>query len=178
MNAELNLDFWGGGLGKTVSTGWRGGGLSGYEWNTFVRVSCHLESCSWKSLEKRCLFRGSLCSQLVLLVSSKRLYHIHVTWFDWFLRRKGDSTALNYHSCFHSRWPNSKTKLKWNHLWEQGAPWCSGALRSLRILCIGRIGSAWINDSHETTLFSDSKLDNAISVFWFANQWLSWDDSF
>ncbi len=28
------------------------------------------------------------------LVSRKRFYDIHVTWFDWFLRRKDDGTAL------------------------------------------------------------------------------------
>ncbi len=43
---------------------------------------------------RSCLFCGSLCFQLVFLVSSKRLYYIHVTRFDRFLRRKGDSTAL------------------------------------------------------------------------------------
>ncbi len=49
----------------------------------------------------------------------------------------------NDHSCFHNSWPNSKTKLKLKHLWEQGGPLgVSGALRSLRILRIGRIGSA------------------------------------
>ncbi len=32
----------------------------------------------------------------------------------------------NDHSCFHNSWPNSKTKLKLKHLWEQGAPWCFG----------------------------------------------------
>ncbi len=37
---------------------------------------------------------GSPCFQLVVLVSSKRHYDVHVTWFDRFLRRKGDSTAL------------------------------------------------------------------------------------
>ncbi len=47
----------------------------------------------------------------------------------------------NDHSCFHNCWPNSKTKLKLKHLWEQGGPWCFGALCSLRILRIGRIGS-------------------------------------
>ncbi len=52
------------------------------------------------------------------------------------------SIKRNDHSCFHNRWPNSKTKLKWKHLWEQGgSPGVSGALRSLRILRIGRIGS-------------------------------------
>ncbi len=42
------------------------------------------KSRSRKALEKHCLFRGSLCFQLIVLVSSKRLYNIHVTWFDWF----------------------------------------------------------------------------------------------
>ncbi len=63
----------------------------GYEWNTYVR----LESRSRKALEKQCLFRGSLCFQLVVFVSSKRLYDIHITWFEWFLCREGDST-LHY----------------------------------------------------------------------------------
>ncbi len=49
------------------------------------------------------------------LVLSKRLYDIHITGFDCFSR----SITMNYHSCFHSCWPNSKTKLKLNHLWEQ-----------------------------------------------------------
>ncbi len=49
---------------------------------------------------------------------------------------------MNDHSCFSSCWPNSKTKLKWNHLWKQGGPpGVSRALCSVRILCIGRIGS-------------------------------------
>ncbi len=29
---------------------------------------------------------------------------------------------INDHSCFHNSWPNSKSKLKWKHLWEQGGP--------------------------------------------------------
>ncbi len=36
------------------------------------------------ALEKQYLFRGSQCFQLVFLVSSKRLYDIHDTWFDNF----------------------------------------------------------------------------------------------
>ncbi len=48
---------------------------------------------------------------------------------------------INYHSCFHNSWPNSKTKLKLKHLWSKGPPGVSGALCSLRILRIGRIGS-------------------------------------
>ncbi len=39
-------------------------------------------------------FWGTYALKLFVLVSNKRLYVIHVIWFDWFLRRKGDSTAL------------------------------------------------------------------------------------
>ncbi len=79
-------------ISDNKNSGGRGLVSSGYEWNTFVCVSLRLES--QKALEKQSHFRGSLCFQLVVLISSKRLYNIHVTWFDWFLRRKGDSTAL------------------------------------------------------------------------------------
>ncbi len=42
---------------------------------------------------------------------------------------------INYHSCFHNLWPNSKT-----YLGARGPPGVSRALRSLRILRIRRIG--------------------------------------
>ncbi len=45
------------------------------------------------------------------------------------------------HSSFHNLLPNFKTKQKFKHLWEQGCFGVSGALRSLHILRIGRIGS-------------------------------------
>ncbi len=110
-----------------------GGGGGGHEWNTFVCVSLHLDSRSRKALEKQCLFRGSLCFQLVVLVSSRDFTTstLH-DLTDFYVER---ATALHYnkyHSCFHSRWSNSNTKLKWNHLWEQD---------SLRILHLGRIAS-------------------------------------
>ncbi len=37
---------------------------------------------------------GSSDYELVVFVSSKRLYDIHVTLFDRFLHRKGNSAAL------------------------------------------------------------------------------------
>ncbi len=36
----------------------------------------------------------SLWRKINFIVSSKKLYHIHVTWFYRFLRRKGNSTTL------------------------------------------------------------------------------------
>ncbi len=49
-------------------------------------------------------------------------------------------TKINDHSCFHNSWPNSKSKTS---LRARGPPGVSGALCSLRILRIGRIGSAY-----------------------------------
>ncbi len=50
---------------------------SGYEWNTFVRVSLCLESRSWKALEKSSAARYAFNS--FLLVLSKRL-HRYMIW--------------------------------------------------------------------------------------------------
>ncbi len=53
---------------------------------------------------------------------------------DFYVERVTAHRIIRYdHSCFHNLWPNSKTKLKLKHLWEQGG--VSGILR------IGRIGS-------------------------------------
>ncbi len=85
------LDFWGP-YAKLCCCRLGGGGfVQKNGCNAFVHVSLHLESRSRKALEKQYLFRGSVCFQLVFLVSSKTLYNIHVTWFDWFLCREGDS---------------------------------------------------------------------------------------
>ncbi len=99
------------------------GGLSGYE-----RMNETHLTVSNRARGKRS--RNSVSSAAryafnsFLLVSSKRLYGIHVTRFDRILHRKGRKhhITINYHSCFNSRWPNSETKLKWNHVWEQGRP--------------------------------------------------------
>ncbi len=40
---------------------------------------------------------------------------------DFYVERvKAHRIKINDYSCFHNRWPNSKTKLKLTHLWEQG----------------------------------------------------------
>ncbi len=122
-----------GALCKTVSTG--GGG---FEWlrknerNAFVHVSLRPESCSRNSMSSAARYAFNL----FFFVSSKRLYDSHVTWFDRFLhkKRRQHHIAINYHSCFHSRWPNS------NIFESKGPPGVSGALCSLRIL---RIGIIW-----------------------------------
>ncbi len=60
---------------------------------------------------------------IFFLVSSKRLYDIHVTWLtDFYVERVTAHRIKIDDSCFHNRWPNSKTKPKIKHLWEQGGP--------------------------------------------------------
>ncbi len=84
------------------------------------------------SVSNRARGKCSSLSQLPTLwlffFLSKRLNDIHVTWFDWFYveRVTAHRIKMNDYSCFHNLWPNSKTKLKWKYLWEQGAPWCFG----------------------------------------------------
>ncbi len=63
------------------------------EWNAVVRVSLRLES---STRETASLLRLAMLSTRFFSLLSKRLYDIHVTGFDWYLSRKGDSTALQY----------------------------------------------------------------------------------
>ncbi len=51
-----------------------------FDINKFVRVSLRLESRSRKALEKQCLFRGSLCFQLVFFVLSKQRHSRYMIW--------------------------------------------------------------------------------------------------
>ncbi len=66
--------------------------------NNFIFCPCFTPSriaLAERARETVSLFRGSLCfNSFFFFVSSERLDDIHVTWFDRFLRRKGDSTAL------------------------------------------------------------------------------------
>ncbi len=142
MYPEPVLDFWG------PYTKLQGGGL---EWlwtnegNAFIRVSLRLESRSRKALEKQ-----SLSAARYAFISLFKSRARDFTTFtlqdltDFYVERATAPLTIHYHSCFQSCWPNSKSKLKWNHLWEQGCcssvvppPWCFGG--ELRILCIQRI---------------------------------------
>ncbi len=53
--------------------------ISESETHKLYIYSLHIHMRSRKALEKQYLFRGSLCFLLVFLVSTKRLYDIHVT---------------------------------------------------------------------------------------------------
>ncbi len=89
----------------------------------FVRVSLRLESRSWKELEKQYLFCG-LCFQLVFILF---IFLSLCQETDFYVERvTAHRIKINDHSCFHNRLPNSKTKLKLKHLWEQGGPLCFG----------------------------------------------------
>ncbi len=94
-------------------------------------------SLSGVKVEKQYLFHGSVCFQHIFFcffVSSKRLYDIHITWFDRFLCREGDRMKINDYSCFISAGQIVINKIK-TSLRARG-------LRSLRILRIGRSDSA------------------------------------
>ncbi len=69
--------------------------------NTFVCVCVCVCVCvgggGGRSLEKAPESVSSVARYAFnsfFFVSSKRLYDIHITWFDRFVRRKGDSVAL------------------------------------------------------------------------------------
>ncbi len=92
-------------------------------------------SVSNRAHEKRSrnsLFRCSVRFQLVFF-SNKRLYDIHVTWFDWFLRREGDSALhLKKRSFMFSQQLakfKNETKIK-TYLRAKGAPWCFGVCKT------------------------------------------------
>ncbi len=114
-----------GALRRTESTGGRGvyEWLWTNEWKAFISVSLHLSSCLRKALEKQCLFRGSLGFQHVFFVSSKKL---HVTQFDNFSRRKGDSAALQSIIIHVFIAAGQIKKRNYNEIIfeSKGAPWC------------------------------------------------------
>ncbi len=80
----------------------------------------HLESRSRKALisfsRKAHLRTLSTC----FFVFLARLYDIHVTRFNWFLRREGDSAPHSNKLLFSGQTQNETKNLK--TLWEQGGP--------------------------------------------------------
>ncbi len=105
------------------------------------------------------LSRLTMLSTHFCLVSSKRPYDIHVTWFDWFLHRKGDSTALQYIIIHVFIATGQILKQNWNEIIfeSKGAPWCFGGPTQL----IGRIDSGLYNAS---IVFTSSGLLTAANV--------------
>ncbi len=93
------LDFWEPYAKLCRRRGGGGGGGGGCDermecewWNVFVRFTpsrIALTESAWEAVSLPRL--GALSTGFFFFLSSKRLYDIHVTWFDWFLRREGDS---------------------------------------------------------------------------------------
>ncbi len=117
------------------------------EW---MKRICPCITPSWIMLAERAwetvdyLFRGSVRFQLIFFLSRafvKKLYNIHVTWFDRFVCREVTANRIkwNDHSCFHNWWPNSKTKLKYKQLWEQASQLAYSAYKEDRL---------WVHLSH------------------------------
>ncbi len=118
-----------GALCKTVSA-WGWGGVWG------VRVMNYETPLSVFTPSRIALFRGSVRFFFFFCLEQETMTFTLHDLPDFYVERAtAHRIKRNEHSCFLSRWPNSKTKLKLHHLWEQEGP-----LRSLR-LHIGRIGS-------------------------------------
>ncbi len=110
-------------LRKTVSTGGAGWG-GGFEWLRMKHI-CPCFTPSRKALEKQS--RLTMLSTRCFSLEQETLRHSRYMILLIFMKKgRQHHITINYQSCFHSRWPNAKTKLKWNHLWEQGGPWCFG----------------------------------------------------
>ncbi len=64
------------------------------------------------------------------------IFTIH-DFTDFYVERvTAQCIKINDHSCFHNLWPNSKTKLKLKHLWEQGGPLVFRGLNTACVFCI------------------------------------------
>ncbi len=50
------------------------------------------------------------------------IFMLHNLTYFYIERVTAHRIKINDHACFHNLWPNSKTKLKLKHLWEQGGP--------------------------------------------------------
>ncbi len=112
----------------------------------WMQCICLFFTPSWIALvESAHLFRGYVCFQHVFFPRARDFMIFTLHSLTDFTQRGWQRTALKKydHSCFPSRWPNSKAKLKWNHLWEQGVPLVFRGPKQC-ILSIGRIGSALI----------------------------------
>ncbi len=45
----------------------------------------------------------------------------YMIWLTFYVERvTAHHIKIMYHSCFHNRWPTSKTKPKWKYRWDQG----------------------------------------------------------
>ncbi len=112
--------------------------------NAFVCVSLRLESLSWQAL----ISSGSVCFQLVYFFSQARdcmIFTLH-SLTNFYVERVTAQRIKNICSFMFSELlakPQNETKIK-TYLGARWPPGVSGALRSLRILHIGRIGSASI----------------------------------
>ncbi len=103
---------------------------------------------------------SSICFQLVFFFLSHArdctTFTLHDLTDVYVERVTAHRIKIIDHSCFHNRWPTSKTKLKWKHLWE-GGPWCFGGPMQLAY-SVARIGSgSWFPLSSDTAMTNSSQ---------------------
>ncbi len=121
-----------GALRKTLSPAGVEGGYERIDERICPCFTPCLESRLRKVLEKQYLFRGSVRFQLFFFFCLEPWSKDCMTFTlhdltDFYVERvTAYCIKINYHSCFHNRFLNSKTKLKLKHILEQGGPWCLG----------------------------------------------------
>ncbi len=138
------------------------------ESNTRIHNTEHASSMAWTVSLPQLAIRSTRCFSL----EQEILWHSrYMIWLIFMLKGRQHRITINYHSCFHSRWPNSKTKLKWNHLWEQGT-------HSLRILRIGMIGSDSITTTPNTYCITLTSTKNTLPTTYCSDFWLIYQSVF
>ncbi len=91
-----------------------------------MKLVCPGLYLSWISLTGNSS-RNSISSRLSMLSTSFLVIVLSRTTLtlhdltDFYIKSvPAHCITINYNSCFHTRWLNKKTRLKWKHLWEQG----------------------------------------------------------
>ncbi len=132
LKPVLILDFWGPYTERwRVWLGWKN------RCNAFMCFTL-----SWVALaESAHFFRGSVHFQQFFLcfffqARDSITFTLHDLTDFYVERVTAHHITINYHSCFPIFWPNSKTKLKLKHLWEQGGPLMFRGPYAACVLCI------------------------------------------
>ncbi len=110
-------------------------------WGPYANLCHRGGGRSRKALEKQYLFRGSVRFKLFFFFFLSRArdcttFTLHDLTDFYVERVTAHRIKRNEHSCFHNRWPNSKTKLRLKHLWEQGGPLVFRGPYAVCVFCV------------------------------------------
>ncbi len=135
------LDFWGPYAKLFSPAGWGGGGgkVGVEEWMKRICPCFTPSRIALAEGARETVSLGGMLSTCFFCFFSQTRDCTTFTLQDFYIESvTAHCIKRNDHSCFHNSWPNSKIKTS---LRARGPPGVSGALCTLRILRIGRIGS-------------------------------------